>query len=200
MKLRFRRLRNLTTPTDIPHYLFNWEDGTFERDEAREVWILPLAIEWFFAPDASIHHPLIVESGPHSRERIIQVYNWYRAITLKTDVQVNSVVYNTKNLVMYFDATQSLKIKISPFALAPSRFIVRIGMVVEDDAFYIKTQEFFFQPTDMANYFFPPISPIIRSALIIFPLLMGCAYAHFCSLWIKLFGEVTCDMQPVGSH
>jgi len=38
MKLRFRRLRNLTTPTDIPHYLFNWEDGTFERDEAREVW------------------------------------------------------------------------------------------------------------------------------------------------------------------
>ncbi|KIJ10927.1 hypothetical protein PAXINDRAFT_24616, partial [Paxillus involutus ATCC 200175] len=29
MRLRFQRLENLTVPTHIPHYLFNWEDGTF---------------------------------------------------------------------------------------------------------------------------------------------------------------------------
>jgi transposase InsO family protein len=43
MRLRFQRLENLTVPTHIPRYLFNWEDGTFERDESRrrvedEIW------------------------------------------------------------------------------------------------------------------------------------------------------------------
>jgi hypothetical protein len=33
MKLRFRRIENLTVPHHIPHYLFDWENGVFERDE-----------------------------------------------------------------------------------------------------------------------------------------------------------------------
>ena len=33
MQLRFHPLKNFTQPTDVPRWLFNWEDGTFERDE-----------------------------------------------------------------------------------------------------------------------------------------------------------------------
>lgn len=32
-ELRFVKLENFTELTDVPHYLFNWEDGTFERAE-----------------------------------------------------------------------------------------------------------------------------------------------------------------------
>ena len=33
IKLCFCCLENFTAPYPIPHYLFNWEDGTFEHDE-----------------------------------------------------------------------------------------------------------------------------------------------------------------------
>jgi len=35
IKLRFRRLENFTAPNPMPHHLFNWENGTFERDECQ---------------------------------------------------------------------------------------------------------------------------------------------------------------------
>ncbi|KAF9222242.1 hypothetical protein BS17DRAFT_756399 [Gyrodon lividus] len=154
--------------------------------------ILHRAVERFFTPDASLHHPLsIVESGPHSREKILKVYDWCRAVSPGTKSRVNEMAYDKENHVMYLDVTQSFRVRFSPCGVVPSRFVVRIGLVKKDDSFYIKTREDYFHPTDLANCLLPFIAPLVRFALIMFTRLENlgsCAYTRFCLLWITLFG------------
>jgi len=36
IKLHFRHLENFTVPNPLPHHLFNWENGTFERNKSHQ--------------------------------------------------------------------------------------------------------------------------------------------------------------------
>ncbi|KIJ19592.1 hypothetical protein PAXINDRAFT_109016 [Paxillus involutus ATCC 200175] len=154
--------------------------------------ILHQAIEKFFVADASLRHPLgIVESGPRSRESILKVYDWYRAVSPGTKSKLNGMAYDKENGVIYLDVTQSFGSRFTPFAVVPSRLVVRIDLVENSGSFYIKTQETFCHPTDLANYLLPPIAPLVRFVLVMlgmFQCLGSSAYTHFCSLWITLFG------------
>ncbi|KIJ19591.1 hypothetical protein PAXINDRAFT_8079 [Paxillus involutus ATCC 200175] len=84
--------------------------------------ILHQAIEKFFVADASLRHPLgIVESGPRSRESILKVYDWYRAVSPGTKSKLNGMAYDKENGVIYLDVTQSFGSRFTPFAVVPSR-------------------------------------------------------------------------------
>ncbi|KAG2106192.1 uncharacterized protein F5147DRAFT_548874, partial [Suillus discolor] len=130
---------------------------------------LRAAVNKFYMHDASLHHPFrVVEHETNSRQKILAMYEWYRIISPDTTSNVDSVCYDRKRHVLVAEVTQHFHVRISPFKAAPSRYIMRIQLQERDKLFYIYDQEEFMHPTDLMNSVLPPLTPLVRLALVFF--------------------------------
>jgi len=149
----------------------------------------------FYTADASFAHPLCrVAPGPSSRERILGVYKWYRVLSPVVQAKVVEVSWDQhpggrpkgdvhgaeivgegngtgetsaggEGKTVYVQVVQWFKLRISPFAAAPSRLTVRLTLREEGGLYYIAAQEDFYHPADLAALLLPPITPLITLAL-----------------------------------
>ncbi|KAG1880907.1 hypothetical protein F4604DRAFT_1748727 [Suillus subluteus] len=153
---------------------------------------LRAAVKKFYTHDASLHHPFrIVEHGANSSQKILGMYEWRRIISPNTTSDVDVVFYNGKHHVLVAEVTQHFQVRISPFKSAPSRYIIRIKLQERDKLFYIYSHEEFLHPTDLMNSVLPPLTPLVRLALVFFALMeVMCSKIWVFSLllWAKLFG------------
>ncbi|KAG1769071.1 hypothetical protein EV702DRAFT_1142914 [Suillus placidus] len=153
---------------------------------------LRATVKKFYTQDASLHHPLrIVEHGANSRQKILGMYEWYRIISPDTTSIVNVAYHDRKRHVLIAEVTQHFHIRINPFKAAPSRYIVRIELQEREKLFYIYAQEESMHPTDLMNSVLPPLTPLVRLALVFFALTgVVCSKTWVFSLllWAKLFG------------
>lgn len=153
---------------------------------------LRAAVNKFYTHDASLHHPFrIVEHGKNSRQKILAMYEWYRIISPDTTSNVNAVSYDRKSHVIFAEVTQHFHIRISLLKVAPSRYTIRIQLQERDKVFYIYSQEEFLHPMDWMNSVLPPLTPLVRFALVFFAFMgVMCSKIWVFSLllWAKLFG------------
>ncbi|KAG2129582.1 hypothetical protein DEU56DRAFT_816851, partial [Suillus clintonianus] len=150
------------------------------------------AVDKFYTQDASLHHPFrIVEHGKNSSQKILGVFEWCRIVSPDTTIEVNSVLYDKKNQVVVAEVTQNFRPRISPFKAAPSRYIIRLKLQERDRLLYIYSQEDFLHPMDLMNSILPPLTPLVRLALVFFAFMTAmCSKVWVFSLllWVKLFG------------
>ncbi|KAF2147336.1 uncharacterized protein K452DRAFT_261770 [Aplosporella prunicola CBS 121167] len=77
-------------------------------------------IERFFTPDATFTHPFCRTGKlPHSRLLIRAVYRWYKIMSPRIDMRINSVAYDPTTLLLYVHISQVFRIWAIPFYAAP---------------------------------------------------------------------------------
>ncbi|KDQ57980.1 hypothetical protein JAAARDRAFT_78444 [Jaapia argillacea MUCL 33604] len=124
------------------------------------------AVQKYFTPDAEFRHPICqVVSGPNSREDIVGIFQWYRIMSPKIHIDVNSTFWNPQDKTLVTDSTQVFHIRYSLLAPAPARLLTRIQLREIDGLYYISKQEDFYHPEDLANLVVPPLAPIVRLIL-----------------------------------
>ncbi|PBK76443.1 hypothetical protein ARMSODRAFT_866430, partial [Armillaria solidipes] len=123
-------------------------------------------IQRYFTPDAGFRHPLCaVSPGPGSRERVLGIYQWYRVMSPKLELDVKSVVYDKEQGILILEVVQSFHFRLSPFKPAPSRLVVRLTLKEVDRLYYIAFEEDFYHPDDLMLLIVPPLASLVRLAL-----------------------------------
>ncbi|KAH7064659.1 hypothetical protein B0J12DRAFT_734097 [Macrophomina phaseolina] len=78
------------------------------------------AIEKYFTRDASFTHPFCrTGKFANSRALILYIYRWYKIMSPRIDMRVNSVAFDKNNLLLYVHISQIFRIWIIPFYAAP---------------------------------------------------------------------------------
>ncbi|KAH9475349.1 hypothetical protein JR316_0012460 [Psilocybe cubensis] len=126
------------------------------------------AINKYFTSDAGLRHPLYnVKPGFLSREGVLGIYQWERALAPKIDVDIRDTfkVFDRLRGMVYVDLSLLLHVRLSPFKPVPFRTMSRYTLRMIDGLHYICMQEDFAHPDDMAALILPPFTPMIKSLL-----------------------------------
>lgn len=102
------------------------------------------ALNRYFTPSASFVHPFC--RVPHfdkiyipgygflnSRELIQYVYKWYKILSPKIDIEVESAVFDQRLSLLYVNIAQTFSIWFFPFHKAPVRLVTVLHLVPEDE-------------------------------------------------------------------
>uniref|UniRef100_D8Q780 SigF-like NTF2-like domain-containing protein n=2 Tax=Schizophyllum commune (strain H4-8 / FGSC 9210) TaxID=578458 RepID=D8Q780_SCHCM len=152
----------MENPAEDIHGVFNALTMAANADVQRA------AVNKYFLPNAGFRHPLCrVEPGFLSRDNILGVYQWYRIMSPILEAEIIDVVFHPDKNVMYLEGSQKFHIRLSPFAPAPARIIIRLTLQKDQFSglYYIAQQEDFYHPDDFINLLVPPLAPFIRLAL-----------------------------------
>ncbi|CCC06863.1 unnamed protein product [Sordaria macrospora k-hell] len=98
----------------------------------------------YFTPSASFVHPFC--RVPHfdkiyipgygflnSREFIQYIYKWYKILSPKIDIEVESAVFDQRLSLLYVNIAQTFSIWFFPFHKAPVRLVTVLHLIEEDD-------------------------------------------------------------------
>ncbi|KAF1949279.1 hypothetical protein CC80DRAFT_510657 [Byssothecium circinans] len=116
-------------------------------------------IETYFTPDASFTHPFCrTGSWDNSRFLIQAIYRWYKIMSPKIDLTVNSVAYDEPNLLLYVNISQVFSIWIIPFYRAPVNLtsVLKLEHSRSDDKYYISSQNDLYQVDEFVKFVVPP--------------------------------------------
>ncbi|GLB42679.1 hypothetical protein LshimejAT787_1201280 [Lyophyllum shimeji] len=116
-----------------------------------------------FAEDVALRSPFFnIPSGPLSREDVLGVYQWYRVLSPKNQMEITNLVFDQRNSTLYLEISHIFHIRFSPFKSAPSRSIARLKLRKEGKVYVIVAQEEFYHPDDLMNLLAPPLAPVVR--------------------------------------
>ncbi|KAL8709455.1 MAG: hypothetical protein Q9220_005838 [cf. Caloplaca sp. 1 TL-2023] len=77
-------------------------------------------VEKYFTPSASFTHPFCrTGSFEGSRWLIWCIYRWYKIMSPRIDIAIDSIAYDENNLTLYVNIHQVFRIWIIPFFKAP---------------------------------------------------------------------------------
>ncbi|KAK3339302.1 hypothetical protein B0H65DRAFT_531358 [Neurospora tetraspora] len=101
-------------------------------------------LERYFTPSASFVHPFC--RVPHfdkiyipgygflnSRELIQYIYKWYKILSPKIDIEVESAVFDQRLSLLYVNIAQTFSIWFLPFHKSPVRLVSVLHLVPEDE-------------------------------------------------------------------
>ncbi|KAJ3543547.1 hypothetical protein NM688_g5843 [Phlebia brevispora] len=127
------------------------------------------AILKYFAPDAALRHPLcIVDGGPGSRDVLVHVFQWYRIVSPRLEMDIRNTTFNPSTNELFVEVVQVFHNRWSPFRAAPARVLIHLVLCssAEDPKLcQIAVQEDWYHPTDVAALTFPPVVPVVRFLL-----------------------------------
>ncbi|KAJ5483072.1 hypothetical protein N7539_006518 [Penicillium diatomitis] len=127
------------------------------------------AIERFFVPDASFAHPFCrVPSFNGSRWWITKIFQWYKIMSPRIEMQVHSVAFDEDQLKLYVNMSQIFSIWLVPFHVAPVTLTTVLDLTTDraqSDAstngdhtkYYITRQEDLYQTSDFIKFLLPHI-------------------------------------------
>ncbi|KAI7478256.1 hypothetical protein KC357_g4364 [Hortaea werneckii] len=116
-------------------------------------------INKYFTPDASFTHPFCrTWSFNGSRKLIHSIFKWYKIMSPKIDLQVNSVAYDEANLILYLTITQTFAIWFIPFHRSPVTLTTVLHLVRSPSPskkYLIKSQNDLYQVDQFVRFFLP---------------------------------------------
>lgn len=91
-------------------------------------------INKYFTPDASFTHPFVrtgnwdFGSGWNSRWAVERIYRWYKIMSPRIDLHVDSVAYDEKNKVLYVSLWQNFRVWVIPGYSAKTDLVCRLRL------------------------------------------------------------------------
>lgn len=116
------------------------------------------AIDKYFTPDAEFSHPLCrTWSWPNSRGLIQAVYRWYKILSPRIDLTVQSVAFDEANMTLYVTLFQVFRIWAVPFYYAPARLttVLSLRYSAGMGRYYITKQEDLYQVDQWIRFIAP---------------------------------------------
>ncbi|KAF8345532.1 hypothetical protein F5887DRAFT_884783 [Amanita rubescens] len=125
------------------------------------------AVYKYFTPDASLYDPWCqIKRDNGSRESILRVYQVYRVLSPHSSLGITCIVHDEENNILHMDVCLSSHIFFSPIRRgSPARFIVRLELEKQDNAYLISRQESFLHPDELTMLILPPAASLVRLAL-----------------------------------
>ncbi|KAK7180930.1 hypothetical protein DPSP01_000602 [Paraphaeosphaeria sporulosa] len=116
-------------------------------------------IETYFTSNASFTHPFCrTGSFDNSRSLIRAIYRWYKILSPKIELTVNSVAYDERNLILYVNITQVFGIWMVPFHRARVNLttVLELKQNRDDNKYYIQSQNDLYQTDEFVKFVIPP--------------------------------------------
>lgn len=102
------------------------------------------AFQRYMSQDMGFRHPVCsIHPGPSSRNKVLGVYQWYRVLSPRIDIRIDSVVFDEARRLLYVEGVQWFKLIFLPVKPVPARLIIRLTLRKENNLFYIAFQEDF---------------------------------------------------------
>ncbi|KAJ4303293.1 hypothetical protein N0V90_002186 [Kalmusia sp. IMI 367209] len=117
------------------------------------------AIETYFTPNASFTHPFCrTGTWENSRFLVQAIYRWYKILSPKIELTVNSVAYDESNLLLYVNITQVFGIWVIPFHRARVNLttVLKLRRNRGDGKYYIQSQNDLYQTDEFVKFLIPP--------------------------------------------
>ncbi|KAF2012129.1 hypothetical protein BU24DRAFT_425965 [Aaosphaeria arxii CBS 175.79] len=115
-------------------------------------------IETYFTPAASFTHPFCrTGKWENSRWLVIAIYRWYKIMSPRIDISVESVAFDEPNLKLYVTIFQVFRIWIIPFYSAPVRLVTVLNLKRNrgDGKLYIDGQNDLYQVDQFVKFVAP---------------------------------------------
>lgn len=138
-------------------------------------WIQRETIDTYFTRNASFTHPFCrTGSWDQSRFLIQAIYRWYKIMSPRIDLKVNSVgklaylrvevkltayeAFDSANLILYVNISQVFRIWVIPFYRAPVSLVTVITLERnrDDGKYYIRSQNDLYQVDEFVRFLLPP--------------------------------------------
>ncbi|KAF2650955.1 hypothetical protein K491DRAFT_696856 [Lophiostoma macrostomum CBS 122681] len=124
------------------------------------------AIETYFTSNAAFTHPLCrTSSWENSKFLIHSIYRWYKIMSPRIDLTINSVAFDEANLMLYVNMNQVFRIWIFPWYSAPVELTTVLKLVHNkgDGLYYIRSQNDLYQVDQWVQFipFFLGARPIV---------------------------------------
>ncbi|KAI8939015.1 hypothetical protein NX059_004858 [Plenodomus lindquistii] len=186
---------------EIPHviHLLTQSPPSIQRD----------AIEKYFTPNASFTHPFVrTGSWSHSRVLIQCIYRWYKIMSPRVEITVQSVAYDPKAQKLYIQIFQIFRIWVIPFYYAPVSLTTVLDLTYIPNSnsnsnpnpnpnpnpqstasssskgkYYITSQNDLYQTNQFVKFVLPGVS--------VFVVLFGLLASFGCAVGALLGGPVT---------
>ncbi|KAK7614535.1 hypothetical protein IWX49DRAFT_483928, partial [Phyllosticta citricarpa] len=132
-------------------------------------------IDKFFTRNATFTHPFCrTAKFNNSRLLIHGIYRWYKIMSPRVDISINSVAFDRQNLILYVHISQIFRIWVIPFHYAPVSLVTVLQLerhsphdgavgssAVGDGRYYISSQNDLYQTTEFPRFVFPPAFVIV---------------------------------------
>ncbi|GKZ64245.1 hypothetical protein AnigIFM50267_003708 [Aspergillus niger] len=124
-------------------------------------------IQKYFTPSAAFIHPFCrVWPYPGSRWFIEKIYQWYKIMSPRIDLEVHSVAYDKPNQKLYLQISQLFSIWAIPFHHAHVHLTTVLDLTTDSEdnrtprtgpgkRYYIKQQEDFYQTSEFVKFVAP---------------------------------------------
>jgi len=146
---------------EIPHIINRLTEGSPREQQT--------ALETYFVKDAAFYHPLCqvpsiksfnvpLLGEVNSRWIIWMVYRWYKILSPKIFLTVNSVVYDQKHNLLYVNMTQIFTPIFYLFlyhAEASLVTVLKLSHDSPDGKYYIQSQEDMYQSNEILKFILP---------------------------------------------
>ncbi|KAK5117787.1 hypothetical protein LTR85_008762 [Meristemomyces frigidus] len=116
------------------------------------------AINTYFTPDASFTHPFCrTGSFANSRLLIHSIFRWYKIMSPKIDLKINSVAFDETNLILYINISQVFAIWFIPFHRSPVTLTTMLHLTRPPNSrkYYITSQNDLYQVDQFVRFFAP---------------------------------------------
>jgi hypothetical protein len=115
-------------------------------------------IETYFTSNASFTHPFCrTGSFENSRFLVRAIYRWYKIMSPRIDITVNSVAFDEPNLILYVNISQVFRIWVIPFYRAPVELtsVLTLKHNRGDGKYYISSQNDLYQVDEWVKFLIP---------------------------------------------
>nr|POF14032.1 hypothetical protein CFP56_03056 [Quercus suber] len=115
-------------------------------------------INGYFTSNASFTHPFCrTGSFEGSRLLIHAIFQWYKVMSPKINLTVNSVAYDPSSLTMYVDISQVFAIWFIPFHRSPVNLVTVLKLTQSPGSskYYITSQNDLYQVDQFVRFFAP---------------------------------------------
>lgn len=127
------------------------------------------AVERFFTRNASFVHPFCrVPSFEGSRWWVLKIFQWYKIMSPRIEMEIHSIAFDEKNLKLYIHMSQIFTIWIVPFHVAPVTLTTVLDLTTnasetntttngDRTLYYIAKQEDLYQTSEFVKFVIPHV-------------------------------------------
>ncbi|KAJ6016141.1 hypothetical protein N7540_010732, partial [Penicillium herquei] len=127
------------------------------------------AIERFFTRDAAFYHPFCrVPSFKESRWYVLKIFQWYKVMSPRIEIEIHSVAFDEANLKLYVHMSQIFSIWLVPFHVAPVTLTTVLDLTTDSSQsdthpnsdqtlYYIQRQEDLYQTSEFIKFLLPHV-------------------------------------------
>ncbi|PVH97282.1 hypothetical protein DM02DRAFT_473173, partial [Periconia macrospinosa] len=116
-------------------------------------------IEAYFTPDATFTHPFCrTGKWDNSRFLIQVIYRWYKIMSPRIEMNVNSIAFDEPNSTLYVNFSQVFSIWLLPFHRSPVNCttVIHLRRNRADGKYYIDSQNDLYQVDEFIKFVLPP--------------------------------------------